>query len=96
VKPGDSLYFLRDNHGALCVKPWFASCPLPARQKKTHPHHEERNPGSSDRSQYNAWVVSRLSWLGDCAHKVDESRLREQNFRSSWLDCFEQLSLITE
>jgi len=103
VKPGDSLYFLRDNQEcALRVKASVVrvlSFPNSTDDDLSHTLKELQPRLQLTETQYNTWSVKKQVQLVefDRAHKVDVIQVAPHKVsgRAGWV-AFEQLSLITE
>lgn len=103
VKPGDSLYFLRDNHEcALRVKATVVrvlSFTNSTEDDLSHTLKELQPRLQLTEAQYNTWSVKQQVQLVEfeCAHKVDVIQVAAHKIsgRAGWV-AFEQLSLITE
>jgi hypothetical protein len=100
VHPGDSLYFLRDNHEcALRVKATVMrvlsfTC---LEEDLSHTLKELQPRLQFTEAQYNTWVVKKQVQMVefDCAHKIDLIQVAAHKIssRSDWI-AFEQFSLI--
>ena len=103
VKPGDSLYFLRDNDEcALRVKATVVrvlSFTNSTEEDLSHTLKELQPRLQLTEAQYNTWSVKKQVQLVefDCAHKIDVIQVAAHKIsgRSDWI-AFEQFSLITE
>jgi len=103
VKPGDSLYFLRDNGAcALRVEATVVRV-LPftnsTEEDLSHTLKEQQPRLQLTEAQYNTWSVKKQVQLVefDSAHKVDVIYLAAHKIsgRSDWI-AFEQFNLIME
>ncbi len=103
VEPGDSLYFLRNNHEcALRVKATVVrvlSLTSSTEEGLSHTLKEQQPRLQLTESQYNTWVAKKQLQLVEfeCAHKIDAIQVAAQKVadRADWI-AFEQFSLITE
>ena len=103
VKPGDSLYFLRDNHEcALRVKATVVrilSFTSSTEDDLSHTLKELQPRLQLTEAQYNTWSGKKQIQLVEfeSAHKVDVIQVVAHKISSSadWI-AFEQFSLITE
>jgi ASC-1-like (ASCH) protein len=103
VKPGDSLYFLRDNDEcALRVEATVVrvlSFTNSTEEDLSHTLKEQQPRLQLTEAQYNTWSVKKQVQLVelDCAHKIDMIHVAAHKIssRSGWI-AFEQFNLIIE
>jgi hypothetical protein len=103
VKPGDSLYFLRDNDEcALRVEATVVrvlSFTNSTEEDLSHTLKEQQPRLQLTEAQYNTWSVKKQAQLVelDCAHKINMIQVAAHKIssRSDWI-AFEQFSLIME
>ena len=103
VKPGDSLYFLRDNDEctlrveATVVR--VMSFTNSTEEDLSHILKEQQPRLQLTEAQYNTWSVKKQVQLVEfnCAHKIDMIQVAAYKIsdRSDWI-AFEQFSLIME
>lgn len=103
VQPGDSLYFLRDNHECtLRVKATVVrvlSLTSPIEEDLSRTLREQQSRLQLTEAQYNTWAVKKQAQLVefDCAHKIGAIQVAAHKIsdRTGWI-AFEQFGLITE
>jgi len=103
VKPGDSLFFLRDNdERALRVKATVVrvlSLTNSNQEDLSHTLKEQQPRLQLTEAQYNTWSVKKQVQLVEfyCAHKIDMIQVAAHKIssRSDWI-AFEQFNLIME